>query len=317
MKIATREIRAFLAAPPPTVRAVLVYGPDGGLVRERARLLAATVVDDPGDPFRVAQLGAADLKSDPARVHDEAASVSMTGGRRVVQVRADGETLPPGPFESLLADPAADALVVVEAGDLPPKAPLRKLFEGADEAAALPCYGDEGETLADVVRETLAEGGLTVSGDALRYLCDHLGDDRMVTRGELEKIVLYKSGAGEGDMAALDRALARLYQQGATPVAALRAAQRHLQRLHLAAALVEDGQSPDQAVGALRPPPFFKVRPRLVHQLRLWSRKRLAQALDMLFEAEAACKRTGAPAEAICGRALFMLATAAARARRR
>jgi hypothetical protein len=37
----------------------------------------------------------------------------------------------------------------------------------------------------------------------------------------------------------------------------------------------------------------------------------------MLVDQEAACKRTGAPAEALCGRTFFMLATAAARSRRR
>ena len=341
MKVAPRAVRAFLESPQG--RAVLVYGPDGGLVRERAALLGHTVVDDLGDPFRVAQLGAADLKADPARLHDEAAAVPMTGGRRLVRVRVAGETVSTAPFEALLADPAADALVVVEAGDLPPRTPLRKLFEGADDAAALPCYADDGGTLEDLVQTTLSQAGLTVSGDALHYLTGHLGGDRMVTRGELEKIVLFMGGSGEvglaeaeacvgdsaelsaetavlaaaeGDFATLDRALARLFQQGVSPIAALRAAQRHFQRLHLAAALVENGQSPDQAVGALRPPPFFKVRGRLIHQLRSWSRPRLGRALDMLLESEASCKRTGAPAEALCGRTFFMLATAAARAKR-
>ncbi len=344
MKLKPQNIRTFLSSPPDQVRAVLVYGPDGGLVRERAHILSATVVDDLGDPFRVAQLSAADLKADPARLYDEAAAVSMIGGRRLVRVRADGETIPPSPFEYLLDAPGIDALVVVEAGDLPPRAPMRKLFEAADNAAALPCYADDAGTLDDVIRDTLTAGGLSISRDAARYLADHLGGDRMVTRSELEKIVLYKGGSGEvrladaeacvgdnaslstdtavlaaaeGDFATLDRALTRLHQEGVSPITALRAAQRHLQRLHLAAALVDAGQSPDQAVGALRPPPFFKVRPRMTHQLRVWSRKRLGRALDMLFESEASCKRTGMPAEAICGRALYRVATAAARSRRR
>ena len=236
MKVAPRAVRGFLASPQG--RAVLVYGPDGGLVRERAAILARTVVDDLGDPFRVAQLGAAELKADPARLHDEAAAVPMTGGRRLVRVRVADETVSPAPFEALLADPAADALVVVEAGDLPPRAPLRKLFEAAEDAAALPCYGDDGETLEDLIQVTLSQAGLSMSGDALHYLTGHLGGDRMVTRGELEKIVLYMGGAGEvglaaaeacvgdsadlsaesavlaaaeGDFATLDRALARLF----------------------------------------------------------------------------------------------------------
>ncbi|MFQ6019118.1 MAG: hypothetical protein ACE5KF_13110 [Kiloniellaceae bacterium] len=53
MKVAPHEAERFAQAPDPAVRAVLVYGPDGGLVRERAAALIRSVVDEPTDPFRV------------------------------------------------------------------------------------------------------------------------------------------------------------------------------------------------------------------------------------------------------------------------
>ena len=59
MKIAPRSIDSFVAAPPATLRAVLVYGPDSGLVRERGKMLMRAIVDDPDDPFRIATLEAA------------------------------------------------------------------------------------------------------------------------------------------------------------------------------------------------------------------------------------------------------------------
>ena len=46
----------FVARPDPTAIAVLVYGPDEGLVRERAAALARTVVESPDDPFRIADM---------------------------------------------------------------------------------------------------------------------------------------------------------------------------------------------------------------------------------------------------------------------
>ena len=36
MKIQPARAEAFIAKPDPTIRAVLFYGPDAGLVRERA-----------------------------------------------------------------------------------------------------------------------------------------------------------------------------------------------------------------------------------------------------------------------------------------
>ena len=87
MKIATGQIDGFLRRPDPQIRAVLLYGPDAGLVRERADTLAKTICPELHDPFRVAELTGAVLAADPARLVDEAAQISLMGGRRVV--RAD------------------------------------------------------------------------------------------------------------------------------------------------------------------------------------------------------------------------------------
>ena len=55
--------------------------------------------------------------ADPARLADEAAAISMMGGRRVVRVRGATNNLT-DLLEGFLDDPPGDALVVVEAGDI-------------------------------------------------------------------------------------------------------------------------------------------------------------------------------------------------------
>ncbi|MGE5503325.1 MAG: DNA polymerase III subunit delta, partial [Actinomycetota bacterium] len=118
--MAASQTEAFLKAPPAAIRAVLVYGPDAGLVRERAQRLVRTVVPDPSDPFRVAELTPASLKDDPARLADEAAAIALTGGRRAVVLRDAGDTVS-GPVGSFLANAKGDGLVVIEGGDLGPR----------------------------------------------------------------------------------------------------------------------------------------------------------------------------------------------------
>jgi len=343
MKIAGARIGTFLRKPDPKVRAVLLYGSDGGQVIERARDLVRSVVDDLNDPFRVAELRGTDLAGDPARLADEVAAQSLIGGRRVVYVREAGDAVG-ALFESFFADdPPGDGFVVVEAGALGKSSSLRKAFEDADRGAAIGCYGDEGAALEDIVEETLKARGLAAEPDALAFLVDHLGSDRLVTRGELEKLALYAAGkkevtledavavvgdsallglddvifgAAEGDHAGADRALARLFLEGASPVMVLRAMARHLIRLQLVAGLKADGGSAAQAVARLRPPVLFKLRDRLIAQAGRWTPDRLAAALDLVAEAELQCKTTGLPDQAICSRALMAVANAA-RARRR
>mgnify|MGYP003340380061 CR=1 FL=1 len=55
MKLDSRSIPGFLASPDPEIRAVLLYGPDEGKVRERGADLARKIVPDLNDPFRIAE----------------------------------------------------------------------------------------------------------------------------------------------------------------------------------------------------------------------------------------------------------------------
>ena len=342
MKLKGARLAAFLRRPDPGVRAVLCFGPDAGLVRERAAAVAAAVCADLKDPFHVAELSAASIQHDPARLADEAASLSLMGGRRVVRVRDAGDGVVRH-FEALLANPRWEAMVVVEAGDLPFRSSLRKLFESADRSATIECELDDPADLAELMRTQLGADDIVVEREALDYLVERLGGDRLLTRSELEKLALYVGRGGrvglaeavacigdtaaltlqdavfaaaEGDAAELDRALGRAFQEGESPVGVVRVAIRHFQRLHVAAARVESGSAPLEAVKSLRPPVFWKLQERMAGQVRRWPAARAAEALALLTRTEIDCKRTGIPDEAVCRGALLALAQAGARAGR-
>ncbi len=344
MKIGAREAEAFVASPSPDIRAVLIYGPDAGLVRQRVEAMIVGAAGDLSDPFRVADLSARELLDDPARLGDEAAALSMTGGRRAVRVRQAEDVAAPL-FRDFLSAPPGDALIVVEAGDLPGRSALRKAFESAKTGAAVPCYRDDERNLPLVIREILRELGHEATPDAVAYLAANLGGDRQLSRRELEKLALYKGVNGGpiglddaqacvGDSAALslddlafavaggaaaaaERALARSLQEGVQPVGALRAVARHFQRLHLVVGLVEGGLALDDAVKRLRPPLFWKLAKPFRAQAAAWPARALARALARLIEAEADCKRGGAPDATICARTLLEIAVNAPSRRRR
>lgn len=342
MKIKASDADRFAAKPDAKLRAVLVYGPDGGLVRERMNALTRSVVEDLSDPFRITELGDGDLRGDPARLADEAAAIAMLGGRRVVRVRGAGDSLAKT-FEGFLDDPSGDALVIVEAGDLGPRSSLRKLFEDRGNAAALPCYADDASALENVIRQRLAKDGLGIEPDALEYLIANLGSDRGVTMNELDKLCLYmgpaEAGAKRnvaladvrvsvgdnsesnlddavdaalgGDLPALDLALLRARGADTSPVALVNALSRRLQQLHLVLAEMETGTPADVAIRAMRPPVHFSRAALLRRQLGLWNRRKLGKAMELAMEAEFQCKTTGLPEDAICGQVLMRIAQAA------
>jgi len=346
VKLARHAIEQFLNAPEARFCAALIFGRDEGLVRERAEHLARAIVADAADPFRIAVLDAAELRQDPARLADEAAAIAMGGGRRLIRLLNANDQIADA-LAGFLKAPAGDGFVLVTAGDLGPRSRLRKAFEAAEHGAAIACYPDEGRALEALIVETLAAHDLAVAPDALAYLTGHLGSDRMVSRGELEKLALYKSGgtaaddapahevtladamACVGDSAAvaldravdaallgdargLDIALQRVLTSGTSPITVIRALARRLQRLDLAAGHIAAGCSVDDALRRLRPPPFRPEQAALRRQLDKWPGARLRRALEMVLEAEIACKATGAQPAVVCARTCFRLAAAAA-----
>lgn len=343
MKLKANQVAAFLKRPDPSVRFILVYGPDSGLVKERGNALAAGAVPDLNDPFAVADLDAGALVEDPVRLHDEMASLPMFGGRRLVRARGigDGQI---AAFQNLLEGAfAGDNLLVAEAGDLPGRSKLRALFEAHPKAVALPCYVEDEAALARSLPDLMREYGLTLERDAAEMLAAHLVGDRQVARRELEKLSAYMGpevravtlddvmavlsdsaeaevsgavmAACSGEVLRTDRAILRLMAEGTNAVQLLRAASRHLQRLQVARAAVDNGSPPAMAIAGLRPPVFFKEQGAMEAQLRQWSMPRITAALDRLLTAEQQCKSTGWPSDAICSRMFLQLCQMARSAR--
>jgi DNA polymerase III subunit delta len=325
-----------LQRPDQAIRAVLLYGPDAGLVSERADTLARTVCQDLKDPFRVADLSGSALAADPARLADEAAQMSLIGGRRVIRVREAADRLG-GLFAGFLDTAPGDGFIVVEASNLPGSSALRRVFDASPRAAAIGCYPDTLRDRSAVIRDTLRAHTITASGEATQYLIEHLGSDRLLTRVELEKLALYAGegnqielddvrlsigdsaalatddavmSAAEGDAARVDRVLDRVFQEGESPVSVARAMLRHLHRLHMLAARLAAGATIAEVVRAARPPIFYRQEDSFKRQLMLWDEAGLRAQLDRIAQAELHMKLTGLPAETVCRKAMLAVAQA-------
>lgn len=337
MKVDARRVEAFLRDP-GGCRAVLLYGDDIGLIQDRAGKLVRSVVGTSDDPFRVVELE----RDEVERIPEEMASLSLTGGRRVVRVRdaSDGAT---SWVQSALAG-NGEALLVIEAPGMAAKARLRTLMDRAPDAGTVGCYPQEGRALEQVIRDTLADLDVTAEPEAMSWLVSQLGADRAVTQREAEKLALYAGAGGRvdmtdsricvgdlaglsledalfaataGDIAASDRALELAMAEGVAPVGVLRACLQHLQRLQRAKSAMGEGLNAAQATKAARPPVFFRRESAFAAALLLWSGDALQAACIRVWDAERACKRTGAPVDAISRSAVLGLAQRASVASRR
>lgn len=342
MKIKAREAERVIARPNPDVRIFLIYGPDSGLVRERAQALAAALVPDPDDPFAVTRLTEDDLKADPAALADALAAYSMTGSDRLVRVRIGGDMASLGALIGEVESGAVpiEAKLVIEAGDLKKTSKLRKAAEDGASCLAIPCYADEARDLLTLAEAQLAEEGLTLAPDARAMLAPYLEGDRALARSEVEKLILYKgladqrggepaqieradiaaiSAAGAeaaldqilepalgGDPARADAAYARAVGGGTSPVAVLRVLQRRIDQLDM----FQSGGGDAGALARAGAPRFGPPADAFKRAAKNFAGRRLDHARRLAFDAERAVKRSGAPAEAIVGELILRLARA-------
>ncbi|HEU5046486.1 MAG TPA: DNA polymerase III subunit delta [Rickettsiales bacterium] len=332
MKITPRDIAAFLKQPDRQTQAALLYGPDSGLVRERSREIAATILGKNPDPLNRIELNGNQIKSDPALLLDELNALSLMGGNRVVIVRDPIEKIEPiikSAFER-----KNSTYLIIEAEELPTSSALRKLFEKEDYFAAIACYLEEGRGLEELIRTTLTGFGLNVNRDALMYLTDNLGNDRMVTRSELEKLALYMGNekevtlpiamqlTGNNASESIDdlcnsialgksedsgKLLAHLLNEGTQPVAIVRSLIRYFQRLDIAHGHIASGQSREQAIKMLRPPVFFKSVPIIERALSRLSPARISQSLTLLLRTEKEIKSGVIPPALLISNAVLTL----------
>lgn len=329
-----KSVDAFLKALPKDIRAVLFFGPDEGQVRERATNLALRLVPDLNDPFSVVELSPARIAEDMAIIADELAAQSLMGGRRLVRIRQAPDTVAPAIQNAFGQLPPGDSFLLVEAGELRPTSALRKLFEGADVAAALACYEGDARDRVKLAEDEFKGAGVSASRDALQLLASLLAGDRAVARQEIEKLIVYAGPKGKLDYddivqaigdsatleldapamaladanpAALDRALRRLFADGIATIAVVRACIRHFQRLYQVVG------SPDPlpvAMDNLKPPIFWKDKERFAAQASRWRSAHLERALRRLTDIEVQCKTTGLRDETMCAHALISIASA-------
>jgi DNA polymerase III subunit delta len=317
--IKNHEVDRYITKPDPGFRIVLFYGPDAGLVSERADDFCKKTNVNLTDPFSTMRLNAEDVADDKSRLQDEAFTVGMFGGERLIRVSGSTRKNLAEAVKPLLNTPLQDVWIVIEAGDLNNKAALRSAFEKSSSAWALPCYQDDQKVLEQLIREELTDHGFSVAPDVVAYLKPFLGGDRLASRNELKKLALYADdeqsidkghidaivgdastidvgdvidAVADGDMESMNKNLERLLLDGISPDMILITALRHFQMLHeLRGKMDKNRLSAKIVVDGARPPIFYQRRYAIANTLSKLQitaiEKIISRFQDASFEARA------------------------------
>lgn len=330
-----REIDAFLAKPDFAQKIILLYGPDQGLVAERADALARKSGVDLSDPFSLIRLDADDAAADSARIADEAHTIGMFGGSRLIRISGTTRRDLAKSLKPVLDTPPEDAIIIIEAGDLRKTASLYKQLSASKAALCIPCYQDNDAALEQLIGEEITNSGLSIDPDTKAELKSLLGDNRMASRGELSKLALFCHGKSQvtledvrsivgdagklviddvvdavavGNTARLQEKLPKAIESDHSPDMIAQAMIRHFQMLQVGCSKIENQrQSASSVIGGMRPPVHFSRKDLVSRALSVWTLERVTRGLSRLDKTMLECRQHSDAAASLLGTTLLAL----------
>ncbi|WP_338502119.1 DNA polymerase III subunit delta [Sphingomonas kaistensis] len=333
MRLTRDKAAATLDRPDPSHRFFLFSGADNAASRLFAQRVMTALSAE-----KISVAGA-QLKSDPAWLADEAASLPMFGGARLLWIEPAGEEIVPA-LEALLALERVEApTVAITNGSLKKTSGLLKLAEGSKAAIHVASEQQTPREQIGAISELARKEGLTVSASLAERIAEEAGGDLILARLELQKFALYAGAspdqptelaegvvdalgidqaeaeygrAGDlalaGDVAGLATELALMDAAAMDAIPVVRALQRRLLMLAPLRARVEQGQplgSVTQSVWQRDKPVVSRILPR-------WTASRLSEAFQRVQKLERDILLRPVPPSAALGETLMQLARVAA-----
>lgn len=333
MKLAGAEANRYLAKPDPGRAGLLIFGVDAMRVAlKRQEVIAALIGPKGEEEMRLTRMAGAALRKDATLLLDAVKAMGFFPGPRVAFVEEATDTCTEALLAALRDWRKGDAVIVVTAGNLTPKSPLKSLMEKHPSAVCIGLY-DEPPSRNEVEALLQRAGLLRIEPAAMAEV---LTLSRALDPGDfrqtLEKLSLYKHGdpgpltvtevmdlapgsletdvldvvaaAVDGNDVQLALLMRRIEAQGVAPVTLCIQALRYLRALHVAAS---DPGGVSAGIG--RSFGFGNRRAAMQAQAARWSGWSLEQALALLVETDLTLRSTSrAPAMAVMERALLRIA---------
>lgn len=308
MKATQRDFASVAIKAAASARVFFFCGPDEAGAQDGAERILSLL----GDLGEKVELAGADLRRDPARLGDEARSVSLFGDKRHIVVRAQGDEAHDA-LAILIEAQEECCPVLVIATSASDKSRSAKLLEGKANALVAMFHPPDLRNVAGAVRQ-LADGmGVSLSTELAERVARSSGLDSRIARSELTKLALYLDASPQGprkaeakdldaigasteddgfnavinavlggQAARIPAELARVREQGMNPVGVALALERRVVQLGQLAARLGNGRNVREFIEAEASARrvFWKDKGDLERQLSRWRGKRLVRLVE-------------------------------------
>lgn len=193
MKITPAQINSFTKNIPNNIKIILLYGVDYGLVKDLTETIKQSFLGLSYNKDAINEFDAINLKKDSSLLQEALYSENLflQNQKKIITITNCNSTITPI-ISDLLNNINQDTLLLLLAEELPANSSLRKLAEKEINIATIACYHDSADTIKNYIKTTLVTNGYTIEPEALNWLSNNLGNDRLVTKQEINKLIIYK-----------------------------------------------------------------------------------------------------------------------------
>ena len=330
MKIKAYELKSLVEKK--KYAAYLVYGQNKGLVREKSQTIIDTYKDDQTEIIKFEN---DDLISEPEKLSNEFNTFSLIAEKKIIHVLNTKDNLTET-ITNTINNQDSTNLIIFETSELTPRSKLRKFFEKEKNLGILACYFDTERDVQDLIETTFKKEDISISRDISLLIAKRLGNERHIIKSELEKIILYLKDKKEfkaedilkclsqnedfgfddlnynlcdGNVVKLDKIINQLYLEGINPIALLRSAGKHFQKILFVNQKIDSGMNLNESLSQLKPPIFFLYINKFKNQVTKWRTILCYKAIERIMETEKLCKLNSKISKIVCWRTLRNIAS--------
>ena len=316
----------------------LFYGPNFGLVNFLYKKSVDLLSINLNDPFNVSKIDGNEFKDNPFLLNDNISTFSMSDDKRAVLldltyiiINKTIEAL----IVNTLKEKGNDYILLIKANNLGSKNELVRFIEKLDNGILVPCYDEDTNTVKTHISKLFNKYRFTFSPDFISTLILKFNSDTSINLMEIKKlesflidnknvteetilsliadnndinlnkiIQLCSSGKVQEALFSLDK----IYENSSTAFNITRLFVKHFKIIEKIILAVENGSNISDTINNIKPPIFFKDKPLLIFQCKLWSLKKLNLIFKRLVQIELKCKSNIYPNKILLSQ--FILSTA-------
>ena len=311
---------------------ILIYGPNEGLVRDN--FLKLKEIFNQNNAEEISFTGKL-INDQPEALIDEIQTVSMFNDQKIIIIEQPIDKNIELFEEAFTALPD-HTLIIILASNLTKTSKIRKFFENSEQYFSCANYEDDFRSNSQQIQNLEKSINKTLNRDIKNYLNQNLSSDRMISKNEIEKLILLYAEndqipgleniklifndnpdlglnkisqlAFSGQPKKVSINLNKIFAEGVSPVAIIRVMLNYVLRIQTTQIALKKTNDFDSAIKSLKPPVFWKDKDNFKLHCKKWPINQTILNFNLLVDTELNCKSDYNLTNILCERALINIA---------